>query len=53
VDDASFAYFVTHIHKLTPITLIMIAVGSALAYWPASGNTHSARHEDPPRSTEA
>ncbi len=52
VDDASFPYFVTRIHKLTPITLIMIAVGTALAYWSASGNTNSSRHDDPPRSTE-
>lgn len=52
VADDSFGYFVSHIHKLTPITLIMIAVGSALAYWSAGGNTQSNRHDDSSRSTE-
>jgi hypothetical protein len=51
-DDKSFSFFVAHIHQLTPITLLMIAAGSVLAFWSASGSTRSTRHDDPPRSSE-
>jgi len=33
VADRSLAYFITHIHQLRPITLIMIAVGAGLSFW--------------------
>ena len=35
--DDGFAYFITHVHKLTMMTLIMIAVGGLLGYWLGQG----------------
>lgn len=35
--DKSFGYFLTHVHQLQPVTLIMIAVGTYLAYSLALG----------------
>jgi hypothetical protein len=35
--DESLAYFLTHLDQLQPITLILIAVGAALAYWLGTG----------------
>jgi hypothetical protein len=32
VDD-SFSYFITHLHKLTPATLGMMALGLVIAFW--------------------
>jgi hypothetical protein len=31
--DPSLGYFLTHIHKLNRITLIMIAVGAGMGFW--------------------
>jgi hypothetical protein len=31
--DNSFGYFITHLQQLRPITLIMIAIGAAFAFW--------------------
>jgi hypothetical protein len=31
--DDSLGYFLAHVHELKPITLIMIAVGAAIAFW--------------------
>jgi hypothetical protein len=31
--DASLSYFVSHVHQLRPLTLIMIGVGAFLAFW--------------------
>ncbi len=33
VHDGSMGYFVTHIHQLRPITLIMIAAGAFIGFW--------------------
>ena len=33
VADGTFSYFLTHVSQLKPITLVMIVVGGALAYW--------------------
>ena len=30
--DASFEYFIKHIHKLKPVTLVMIALGTYFSY---------------------
>ena len=35
--EKSFGYFLTHVHQLQPVTLIMIAVGTYLAYSLAFG----------------
>jgi hypothetical protein len=31
--DESFTYFLLHVHQLQPITLLMIAIGAAIAFW--------------------
>lgn len=36
--DSSFSYFVTHVHALRPITLIMLALGTFLSYRLALGH---------------
>ncbi len=33
IRDASLGYFLTHIHQLRPITLIMIMAGACFAFW--------------------
>ena len=33
ITDGSLGYFVTHIHQLKPITLIMIAAGAFIGFW--------------------
>lgn len=38
VDD-SFAYFITHVHNLKSITLIMIALGGFCGFWFGKGRT--------------
>jgi hypothetical protein len=32
-DDKSLGYFATHVHHLSPVTLIMIAVGGFIGFW--------------------
>ena len=45
IKDDSFNYFVTHIHELTPVTLIMIALGGLLRLlvWNRSNNSTLAK----------
>ena len=33
IKDNSLGYFLTHVHELKPITLIMIAVGTFIGFW--------------------
>ena len=33
VKDGSLGYFVLHIHRLSPVTLIMIGVGAFIGFW--------------------
>ncbi len=33
VVDSTLGYFLSHLHQLRPITLIMIVVGAAIAFW--------------------
>ena len=33
VDDGSFGYFISHVHNLKSMTLIMIAVGGLFSFW--------------------
>ena len=31
--DVSFGYFLTHVHQLKPVTLLMILAGVAMGFW--------------------
>lgn len=31
--DDSFGYFLSHVHQLKPITLLMLAAGTAIGFW--------------------
>jgi hypothetical protein len=42
IADASLSYFITHVHQLRPVTLIMLAVGAVLSYRLALGYSRSA-----------
>ena len=33
IANDSFVYFVSHLHQLRPMTLIMIAAGTAIGFW--------------------
>ena len=35
--DSSLGYFLTHLHQLRPLTLVMLAVGTAFAAWLSLG----------------
>jgi hypothetical protein len=36
-DDKSLAFFVTHVHELPPLHLVMMALGAAAAWWFGQG----------------
>src|SRR2546428_409333 len=38
IKDGSVGYFLSHVHQLRPITLIMIAAGALLGFWLPFGN---------------
>ncbi len=44
--DDSFGYFLGHIQELKPITLIMIAVGSFLAFWIPFGSKRQKKKQN-------
>jgi hypothetical protein len=33
IQDGSWGYFITHVHQLRPITIIMIAAGGFIGFW--------------------
>jgi len=35
IKDKSFSYFITHLHQLKPVTMIMIALGGLIGFWSA------------------
>ena len=45
VDDRSFGYFVTHVHLLKPVTLLMLALGTYLSYRFALGTESRSKVE--------
>jgi hypothetical protein len=49
VKDASLGYFVSHLHNLQPITLIMIVAGGAFGYWFSLGREPAAKPGEGPR----
>ena len=42
--DRSLGYFLTHIHQLKPITLIMIATGTLIGFWAPFSRRQVSRH---------
>ncbi len=54
-EDDRFAYFITHLTSLSPVTLLMIAVGGVVAFWLGkdSGLRGSARSSAPPAASES
>jgi len=32
-EDPSFCYFVSHVHQLSSVTLLMLAAGTAIGFW--------------------
>jgi hypothetical protein len=47
-DDPSFAYFITHLHKLDTcaVTLIMIVAGGLIAFWMGRGRDRDLRNSE-------
>ena len=45
--DNSLGYFITHLQLLQPITLIMIAIGAAFAFWFAATGRRRAPASEP------
>jgi len=45
--DGSLGYFVSHLHRLTPITLAMIAVGTFIGFWVPFRRGQEARKGEP------
>ncbi len=37
IADPSFSYFISHLHKLSAVTLIMIGVGGLCGFWFGQG----------------
>jgi len=49
VADPGLGYFLAHLHQLRPLTLIMIGLGAAIAFWLAYGRRQYVtewHHED-------
>jgi hypothetical protein len=42
-DDKSFGYFLAHLHQLTTVTFIMIALGALCGYWFGQGQERIGR----------
>jgi hypothetical protein len=38
VDDEGLPYFITHVHQLKPVTLLMVALGTFVSYRLALGH---------------
>ena len=38
IKDSSLGFFLTHLHELRPITMIMIALGGGFGFWFARGS---------------
>ncbi len=52
VRDRSFGFFLTHLHELQPVTLIMVILGGVLAFWFGRGQ-YRGRREAPPDKPDA
>ena len=40
VENQSLSYYLTHLHQLTPVTMLMIAVGALVAYWTGKDSSY-------------
>jgi hypothetical protein len=49
IKDASLGYFLTHLHDLQPITLLMILAGGAFGYWLSLGRGPALKAGEGPR----
>jgi len=47
IADGSLGYFVSHVHHLQPITLVMIAVGTLIGFWVPFRRGQAARKAQP------
>lgn len=45
IKDDSFSYFMTHLHDLRPMTLIMIALGGIFGFWFGKGRERARPQE--------
>ncbi|HVM51355.1 MAG TPA: hypothetical protein VMU04_25215 [Candidatus Acidoferrum sp.] len=43
IRDGSFGYFVTHLHLLSPLTLLMLVAGGGLGFWLSLGRDPGAK----------
>lgn len=50
--DPSLSYFVSNLHKLTPISQLMIVLGAVFAYWLGQGRERYVRTRPESESTE-
>lgn len=48
IADASLAFFLANLHRLSPVTMIMLGLGAFFAYWFGQGRERFVRHQ--PRS---
>ena len=51
--DASLIFFLTHVHQVEPIVLIMIAVGGCCGYWFGKGTGGRIEKEQPVRDNRS
>ena len=45
IADESMRYFLTHVHQLKPLTLVMLALGTFVSYWLALGRDRVATQQ--------
>jgi len=50
IADASLGYYLKHLYQLQPITIIMIVVGAAMAYWMGVGSTRRMDDKGQPKN---
>ena len=47
IANPGFGYFLTHVHELRPLTLIMIAAGAVFGFWLALGKVSNPAPKNP------
>jgi hypothetical protein len=46
IADESLGYFLSHLHQLPPVTLVLIALGAVFAFWLGMGRQRGVRLSD-------